>query len=102
MEMFLRCSSRSRPSGHKRKYLLPTRSSSLALTAHRLGFTNNLAIDRGRNNGVVYKLGAVDVGVDFGGLKELFVAAVRDDLAAIQHQDLIGIANGADPLGDHK
>ena len=48
----------------------------------------------------VFHLGLVDLAVDRTGAQEFGVVAGGDDLAVVEDQDLVGVQNRADPLGD--
>src|SRR3970282_1859541 len=56
----------------------------------------------GDGGGVVDQLRRVDFGVNLAGLEQFLVPAAGDDGGVVQHQDLIGVENGADALGDDK
>lgn len=47
-------------------------------------------------------LAADKVGVDAALTDELFVPPLLDDFTAVEHQNLIGAADGFEPVGDHQ
>ena len=46
--------------------------------------------------------GAVEVGVEAAGQQELVVRALLDDVAVVEHEDLVGRHDGGQPVGDHE
>src|SRR3954471_11966446 len=46
------------------------------------------------------ELGAVEVAVEAAGLEQLEVGATLEDPAAVDHEDLVGAADGRQPVGD--
>jgi hypothetical protein len=45
---------------------------------------------------------AVEVGVFAAGGEQLFVGTAFDDMAVVEHYNLVGVADGAQAMGDHE
>src|SRR5262245_27503574 len=48
------------------------------------------------------ELAGVQAGVEPALCQQVGVRPALDDLALVDHQDLVGVANGAEPMGDHE
>ena len=48
------------------------------------------------------ELGPVQVGVQSAGLEQLLMVTALDDPPVIDHQDLVSLADGRQPVGDNQ